>query len=127
MLSSSLDYEETMARVARLAVPSIADSCIVYLVDERRGCGWWSRPMPTPTPTPCCGSGRRGAVPPPIRCSSGIVESGQPFIVSDLSDGAWDRLAQNPEELEVLRRLGVRSALAGSPGRPATGASACWP
>ncbi|HVF14516.1 MAG TPA: GAF domain-containing protein, partial [Acidimicrobiales bacterium] len=33
VLSSSLDYEETLAQVARLAVPGIADSCTVYLVD----------------------------------------------------------------------------------------------
>jgi len=33
-LGSSLDYEETLARVARLAVPDIADSCTVHLTDD---------------------------------------------------------------------------------------------
>ena len=34
LLSSSLDYEETIQRVAQLAVPSFADWCIVDLVTE---------------------------------------------------------------------------------------------
>ncbi|HEV2736501.1 MAG TPA: PAS domain-containing protein, partial [Longimicrobiaceae bacterium] len=34
MLAGSLDYGTTLASVARLAVPQIADSCIVYVVEE---------------------------------------------------------------------------------------------
>ena len=34
ILAGSLDYETTLASVARLAVPRLADSCIVYLLDE---------------------------------------------------------------------------------------------
>lgn len=34
ILSRSLDYEQTFAAVARLAVPEIADWCVVYLVDH---------------------------------------------------------------------------------------------
>lgn len=34
ILANSLDYEETLASVARLAVPYLADWCIVYLVSE---------------------------------------------------------------------------------------------
>jgi signal transduction histidine kinase len=34
ILAGSLDYETTLASVARLAVPRLADSCIVYLLDD---------------------------------------------------------------------------------------------
>src|SRR5205085_12039383 len=34
VLSSSLDYQETLTRVARLAIPDIADTCTLYLVDD---------------------------------------------------------------------------------------------
>jgi PAS domain S-box-containing protein len=34
VLASSLDYEETLRRVCRLAVPGIADFCVVDLVEE---------------------------------------------------------------------------------------------
>ena len=37
LLASSLDYNETLRRVARLAVPFLADWCIVYLVGEDGG------------------------------------------------------------------------------------------
>ena len=35
ILASSLDYEQTLRNVARVAVPELADWCIVELVDER--------------------------------------------------------------------------------------------
>jgi PAS domain S-box-containing protein len=35
VLASSMDYEETLQRVARLAVPQLADWCAVDLLDER--------------------------------------------------------------------------------------------
>lgn len=35
VLASSLDYEETLQRVAWLAVPAMADCCVVDLLDER--------------------------------------------------------------------------------------------
>ncbi|HEX8361830.1 MAG TPA: GAF domain-containing protein, partial [Longimicrobium sp.] len=34
ILAGSLDYEITLAAVVRLAVPRVADSCVVYLADE---------------------------------------------------------------------------------------------
>ena len=34
VLSSSLDYELTLQRVARLAVPDLADWCAVYILGE---------------------------------------------------------------------------------------------
>ncbi len=37
MLSKSLDYEQTFAEVARLAVPEIADWCAVDIVDKDGG------------------------------------------------------------------------------------------
>ena len=34
VLASSLDYEEILVQIARLAVPTIADWCIVWVVDD---------------------------------------------------------------------------------------------
>ena len=36
VLASSLDYEATLGRVARLVTPNLADYCFVYVDDERR-------------------------------------------------------------------------------------------
>jgi GAF domain-containing protein len=40
VLDASLDYEQTLASTARLAVPEVADYCIVVLVDEDRAIRW---------------------------------------------------------------------------------------
>ena len=97
VLSSSIDYEETLARVARLAVSDIADSCVVYLVEA---------------------DGLRLVVTSPVDADSeailpstsplllGIVESGEPVVLSELSGSAY------ADELEELRRLGARSVMA---------------
>lgn len=37
VLASSLDYETTLATVAKLAVPHLADWCSVYVIDPKRG------------------------------------------------------------------------------------------
>src|SRR5712692_8677983 len=39
-LDASLDYEQTLASTARLAVPEVADYCIVVLVDEDGTIRW---------------------------------------------------------------------------------------
>jgi GAF domain-containing protein/anti-sigma regulatory factor (Ser/Thr protein kinase) len=110
VLSSSLDYQETLTRVARLAVPRIADTCAVFLVDEGD-----VRLAVTAHPDAeldallreRAARGRPTTNPLII----GIIDSGQPVVLADLDDQTWDRLAQNPDELAVLRRLGIRSAV----------------
>ena len=67
VLSSSLDYEETLARVARLAVPGIADSCTVYLVDDDGRAAGGHRPRRPRPRRPPAGPGGRGAGRRPTR------------------------------------------------------------
>ncbi len=110
VLSSSLDYEETLARVARLAVPGIADTCTVYLADDEG-----VRLVVTAHGDPDLDTllRERAATGRPTTnpLILGIVESGEPVVLSELTEEAWTRLAQTPDELEVLRRLGIRSAM----------------
>jgi len=111
VLSSSLDYEETLARVARLAVPGIADSCTVHLVDDaglRLVVTAHVDPDSEAILRERAVSGRPSTNPLLL----GILESGEPVLLPALSDTSWEHLAQDPAELDVLRRLGVRSALA---------------
>ncbi len=55
-LSESLDYERTLAEVARLAVPFMADWCTVDLVEPRRSCSRWRWPTATPPRRSGCAS-----------------------------------------------------------------------
>ena len=110
VLSSSLDYQETLTRVARLAVPGIADTCTVYLVDDdevRLAVTAHADSELDALLRERAAQGRPTTNPLIL----GIVETGEPAVLSELDDESWGRLAQNPEELEVLRRLGIRSAM----------------
>ncbi|MEA2827090.1 MAG: hypothetical protein QOG43_1529 [Actinomycetota bacterium] len=110
VLSSSLDYQETLGRVARLAVPRIGDTCTVYLVDGDDVGLAVTAHADTDLDTLLRERAERGR-PTTNPLITGIIESGEPVVLSELDDETWDRMAQNAEELEVLRRLGIRSAL----------------
>ncbi len=110
VLSSSHDYEETLARVARLAVPGIADTCTVYLADDEGVRLVVTAHADTDLDALLrerAATGRPTANPLIL----GIVESGEPVVLTELTEESWGRLAQNQDELEVLRRLGIRSAM----------------
>ena len=111
VLSSSLDYELTLARVARLAVPLIADSCTVYLVDDEG-----LRLVVTAHADPDADALLRERAdrgrPSRNPLLLGVVDTGEPAMLPELSDAAWGQLAHDDDELEILRRLGVRSAMA---------------
>ena len=115
VLASSLDYDVTLANVARLAVSTLADYCIVDLLEPS---------------TP--GGVRRVATAhadmrkqdlvdqvrrfPPLLDSDGIVarvvRTGQPQLVSHLSNAAVEASALGrPEHQELLRALGPQSIL----------------
>ncbi|MEA2933074.1 MAG: hypothetical protein QOI56_1859 [Actinomycetota bacterium] len=110
VLSSSLDYEETLARVARLAVPGIADSCTVHLVDDDG-----LRLVVTAHADPDSDAMLRELVrrgrPTTNAALARVVETGEPVVVPEVSDDELERLGQGTEELVILRRLGVRSIM----------------
>ena len=114
VLSSSLDYEQTLADLAHLVVPELADWCTVDIADGRRtrDRSRWRTPIrrrcggrrssagdirPIPMRRRVCPNvlrdGKAGAVLPrsPTRCSS-------PSAVDD-------------EHLRIIREVGIRSAI----------------
>lgn len=112
VLASSLDYQTTLDRVARLAVPRIADYCVIdVLEDDRRlhrvGVAHVDparqETLATARPyAPGPGSGSPALI---------VVETGEPEFVPDVS-GAWlDRIAQNPEHRELMADLAPRSVI----------------
>jgi PAS domain S-box-containing protein len=111
-LASSLDYHQTLATVAQLAVPQVADWCAV---DIREG-----------------EELRRLAVAhideaklqlvqdiqrryPPDRKTSGawrVLDSGEPYCIPDIPEALLEASARDPEHLQMIRRLGLVSYLA---------------
>lgn len=111
VLASSLDYEETLQRVARTAIPFLADYCIVDVVHDdgrvERAAGAHAEP------------GMQALLDhartfPPVPDSDSVLarvlRTGEPVLVPDASDLDLQTTATGRGELvEIIRRLGPRS------------------
>ncbi|HMC50650.1 MAG TPA: SpoIIE family protein phosphatase [Solirubrobacterales bacterium] len=113
VLSSSLDYEETLRNVAALAVPDIADWCAVDLFDaeDRRV----QVAIAHVDPSKLEMAERLRAYQPtqldPDRGLGKVLRTGEPELVADIPDELLAEAAADAKHLELLRAVGLRSAL----------------
>jgi PAS domain S-box-containing protein len=113
-LSSSLDYARTLREVARLAVPRLADCC---LVDVLEGDGTMHQLAvihvdPAKEMLVEELEDRYPADPHTERSVVGkVLRSGKPLLVSHVDDGMAQEIAQDEQHLEGLRRLRIDSIL----------------
>jgi serine phosphatase RsbU (regulator of sigma subunit) len=113
ILDSSLDYEETLANVAQIAVPEVADWCGVSILDgdgnltevaaahvdaAKREIGRELRDRFPPDP-----SATTGAV--------GVVKSGRTEFVPDITEEMLVAGIPDPEQLRLVRALGLTSVI----------------
>lgn len=111
-LSASLDYGQTLENVARAALPGLADWCLVELVsqsmrqqvvvdhiDEKmRRLAIRMRALEPRTPTP------QSAL-------RHVIETGESVLYREVTDEHLQRVAVSDEQLELYRRLKIRSAM----------------
>jgi signal transduction histidine kinase len=112
ILASSLDYEATLKAVARLAVPRIADCCLVHLAD-----GGKIRIVEVahvdPEKMPLARE-LEARFPPQLDDSSGVfrvIQARRSELHGEITDEMLKAVAQNAEHLEVLRRLLFKSVM----------------
>jgi signal transduction histidine kinase len=111
-LGSSLDHQETLEKLADLAVPERADWCVVDVVEDgqlrrvatahadRRKLAFahdWARRYPLDPES------RSG---PPE-----VVRTGRPELHADLDNERIAKNARSPEHARELRELGIRSVM----------------
>jgi len=111
IMDQSLDYNDTLSRVVKLMVPAVADACAIDLAEEGRGIRQIAAAHSDPAKTdlvrrlqcryPLDSQGRN-----PVQH---VLASGQPAVHQDISDRVLIQTARDPEHLEALRALGVRS------------------
>ncbi len=113
VLSSSLDYERTLQQVAEIAVPALADWCAVSLPDDS---GYVRQVAVAHVDPEKVAVGRRLAARYRERVdgSAGTAEvlrDGVSRCMNDISEEALVAAAHDAEHLELLRSLGLRSAM----------------
>ena len=110
VLGSSLDYKTTLATVAQLAVPRLADWCAVDVMDHGR----LKRLAIAHTDPARVGEvwemSRRYAELPGDPVPHAIA-SAQPHLVPEIPDQLLRTFARDADHLERLRRFGLRSLL----------------
>ena len=113
ILSSSLDYQETLQNVANIAVPTLADWCAVDLVDSqlRRE----HVVVAHSDPSRVALAERMRAVEPdeidPESALGRVIRTGVSELHPDVTDEMLQRGSSNEEHLDLLRRLDFRSAM----------------
>lgn len=113
ILASSLDYQQTLRNVAHVAVPALADWCMVELID---GDGRREQ-IVIAHRDPAQGElaiRMRDLEPPEIRPDQAVgrvIATGESVLFFDVTDEHLARVAQSEEQLGLLRALRVRSAI----------------
>lgn len=112
VLEGSLDYEETLRRLARYVTPAIADWCVVHLADNGD-----LRPVAIAHQDPArvqIALDLQDRYPVDPASSTGVpavVRSGRPELHERIDDEMLVQAARDEEQLEVLRRVGMRSVI----------------
>jgi PAS domain S-box-containing protein len=112
-LATSLDIEETLASIARLAVPRLADWCAVHIVREDGTVSQlavehvdpervaWARRLQEQYP----------ANEDSAQGIANVVRTGIPELYSEVTDAMLEAAARDEEHLAILRRVGLTSIL----------------
>jgi PAS domain S-box-containing protein len=114
LLASSLDYEATLRQIGWLAVPELADWCVVYVVDPdgtvTRVSMAYADPMDATLAHALPGADppRPGETPGVLR----IVHSRRPVLIPHIGEADLAWLARGPRHLQLLRLARLRSVLA---------------
>lgn len=113
-LAESLDYEETLARVAWLAVPQMADWCFVDIIGaEKEG---YRLAIAHADPAQQVQAAAIAQFPErttrkPLRSAGSNVDRQRPMLIATCDEDQLRALAQSDEHLQLLRDLRIRSLI----------------
>jgi PAS domain S-box-containing protein len=113
ILESSLDFEETLANVANIAIPEIADWCAVSILDDAGR----MREVATAHVDPAQREVARELserYPPDPEAPTGtlaVARSGETLFIREITDEMLVAGLPDPDHLALVRRLGLRSVI----------------
>jgi PAS domain S-box-containing protein len=114
VLADSLDYESTLATIARLAVPGVADWCGVDLAGDAPGeleRVAVAHVDPAKVAMAEALAERYPADPREDRGVHGVLRSGESELWADISDELLVAAARDEEHLRLMRAVGMVSAM----------------
>ncbi len=112
-LTGSLDWQACVGRLARLAVPALADWCVVHARDDE---GRWA------TETACDAPELQGVLaslaeaygpeaPPEGDRFAAVARTGRSVLIERVEPEDREAFARSPEHLAMIERLGVGSLM----------------
>jgi signal transduction histidine kinase len=114
VLSASLDYHATLSVLAKLAVPELADWCVIDVLEEDGRMARVAAAHSDSDREPLLGVLCEEF--PPRRdgpsAASRAIRTGQPVYVPDADERWLASVASTPEHAALVRALGIRSLIA---------------
>jgi PAS domain S-box-containing protein len=110
-LSSSLDYRDTLANVARLAVPVLADWCAIDVMEEDGSVERLAVEHSDPEKVALAYElqERYPSDPKATRGVRKVLKTGEPDMMAEIPDELLDQAAMDVEHRTIMRELGLRS------------------
>jgi GAF domain-containing protein len=113
LLASSLDMDETLDTVARLAVPALADWCAVDLLDDDGALRRVALAHVDPDKL-ALGHELHERFPPDLDAPDGIaavLREGRPELIPEVPDALIAERVDDADQLRLLRAIGLHSVL----------------
>jgi PAS domain S-box-containing protein len=113
ILSASLDYETTLSNVAQLAVPRVADWCAVEMIEEDGSVSPVVVAHTDPAKVQWANELRERYPPDPTEDGGvfDVLRTGQSQLYPEIPEELLVQGAQDAEHLELIREVGIRSAI----------------
>jgi serine phosphatase RsbU (regulator of sigma subunit) len=113
ILSSSLDYEETLQNVAAIAVPELADWCTVQLLEDDGSIRQVALAHADPAKMEYARElqDRFPTDPSAPRGAPSVIRSGQTEVTEEITDELIEEAVDDPELRDVVRELGLRGTV----------------
>jgi PAS domain S-box-containing protein len=112
-LASTLSYEDTLSRLARLMVPSLGDWCAVYITEDDNSI----QPLAVAHVDPARVKWAEEVLarfPPDANASFGapsVIRTGTPELYENIGESFWEERVRNPELARITRDLEIRSLM----------------
>jgi signal transduction histidine kinase/ActR/RegA family two-component response regulator len=113
VLSSSLDYHTTLASIAHLTVPQLADWCTVHLVEEDGSVQAIATAHVNPAKVVWAEeiNQKYPFDPNAARGTAQVLRTGQSELYPDIPDHLLVEAARDAEHLQILREVGFKSVM----------------